>query len=487
MKRLLLLFLCLFTLGCARVRASDDIDVDNPPPGATPHEIAEGDKAAKQLEADKTIKLLDPNASPDNKALLDKLNGMAKRLGAVSKRPLINYTVKVIVSKDVNAFTLPNGHIYVYQGLIDYAASDDELAGVLAHEIGHNVRMHALRGERTAKKMNWVGLAAMAAMLAGGYNGANIGAFSQYLLVGVMNGYGEGYEEEADAAGVREMIAAGYNPSAMVTFMQRLQLLEDRSPEVQLGIFATHPPSDQRAAAMLAQIEAAGLTFDPRDVTGAKQAIVTEKPDRFVVSLAGITLIEIAKDPADIKATPLANAGTAPKGAVPAKTNPDPYGSPEDDDPGVSTGFESVPTVSGNDSPAGKSPATTKAAPAAPAGTGATATGTVASATAPGAKTAGVSAASAVPAPPAAPVVKSEAEKRADLAARRINFLMHDNLQMYEVSATPDGQLLGRGVIIVAATAADAALYKSTPGDIAQIWLSHLRDIFWRESINGKI
>jgi len=143
--------------------------------------------------------------------------------------------------------------------------------------------------------------------------------------------------------------------------------------------------------------------------------------------------------------------------------------------------------VSGNDSPAGKSPATTKAAPAAPAGTGATATGTVASATAPGAKTAGVSAASAVPAPPAAPVVKSEAEKRADLAARRINFLMHDNLQMYEVSATPDGQLLGRGVIIVAATAADAALYKSTPGDIAQIWLSHLRDIFWRESINGKI
>jgi predicted Zn-dependent protease len=183
----------------------------------------------------------------------------------------------------------------VYRGLIDFAASDDELAGVLAHEIGHNARMHALRGEAKAKKLSWASLAAMAAMLAGGRSGADVAQFSQYLLIGVINGYGVGYEKEADSAAVTEMARTDYNPSALVTFMQRLQLKEERSPEVHLGIFQTHPPSEERAAACLAAIKAAGLTYAPREVTGAKVATVVEKPDRYQVVLGDLNLMELAR------------------------------------------------------------------------------------------------------------------------------------------------------------------------------------------------
>jgi predicted Zn-dependent protease len=271
------------------------------PPAATPQEIELGKKAAAEFEAAKSTKLLDPKSSLAARATLDKLDAMVKKLGAVSPRPGINYIVRVVENKDVNAFTLPDGHIYVFRGLLDYAASDDELAGVLAHEIAHNTRMHALRGQKQAKKLNMASLVAMAAMLAGGRSGANVAQFSQYLLVGVLNGYGIGYEKEADASAVETMISAGYNPAALVTFMRRLQLMETRSPGAQLGIFQTHPPSNERADSMLAQLKAEDVEFNPRAVTGAKTVMVSEKPDRFALQIGDLTLLELAKVGPDAK------------------------------------------------------------------------------------------------------------------------------------------------------------------------------------------
>lgn len=295
------LLLCTAPVWAAPAGAASARSAPVVPRDATPQEIELGKKAVAELEGAKSIHLLDANSSPAAKALLDKLNAFAQKLGAVSARPGIVYSVKVIEDKDVNAFTLPGGHIYVYRGLIDAVSSDDELAGVLAHEIGHNARMHALRGQKQSKKLSLASLAALAAMIAGGQNGANIAQFSQYALIGVLNGYGVGYEKEADSSGLEEMIRAGYNPSAMVTFMQRLQLIEERSPEVRLGIFQTHPPSDERADALLSQMKDDGIAFTPRAVTGAKVATVTEKPDRFTVALGDFPLIELAKNGPDAK------------------------------------------------------------------------------------------------------------------------------------------------------------------------------------------
>ncbi len=269
------------------------LDKDAPPPGATDKEIEMGKKAAEALEKDKKIKFLDDKDAA-NKALIEKLNKMAEALGKASARPDIKYAVKIIDDKDINAFTLPNGQIYFYKGLIDFANNDDEIAGVMAHEIGHNARLHALRGEAKSRKLSWVGLAAMLAALASGRDGAGVAQMSQYLLIGIMNGYGEAYEKEADGAAVDEMKKTPYNPAALVTFMNRLGFEEKAHPEVALGIFRTHPPSEERAEAIKAQMTKEKIEFNPRDVKGGREAKVVDKNNYFSIERAGVSLFELA-------------------------------------------------------------------------------------------------------------------------------------------------------------------------------------------------
>ncbi len=289
------LLACGLALSVSVARA-DKLDPDHPPLAVLPQETKLGDESVKQLEGDKKLKWLDLSV-PANRETQDKLEALVKKLGAASPRPGIDYTIKVIEDPDINAFTLPGGHVYVYRGLLDFVASDDELAGVLAHELGHNARLHALRGQKKAKKLNWVSLAAMAAMMAGGQNGANIAQFSQFAVIGALNGYGVNLEKEADASAVETMRRAGYNPSALVTFMQRLQEREKQSPDINLGIFATHPPSDERAASILAQMKGEDIPFTPREVSGGARFAVNEKSDRITVSMSDLTLLEFAKTP----------------------------------------------------------------------------------------------------------------------------------------------------------------------------------------------
>ena len=305
MKRLVFSTLLALSVFAGVARCAEP-DADNPPRGATATEIKQGDEAAAELEKDKKIKFLDPKSSPAAKITLDKLNAVAKKLGAASPRPDVPYVVRVIEDKDINAFTLPGGRIYMYRGLLDFAASDDEIAGILAHEIGHNTRLHALRGAKLNKKFGWVNLLALAGIIAGASgnntrgnqnNGANIAQFSQYLLVGIMNGYGVGFEKEADKAAIPMMEKAGYNPSALVTFMERLELRNQRMPQVNLGIFQTHPPSKERALAARDEIESEGIEFAPREVSGAIQAVASEKDGRWQVALGEVTLLELAPAP----------------------------------------------------------------------------------------------------------------------------------------------------------------------------------------------
>ncbi len=273
--------------------AAKPADKDDPPPSATDKEIEMGRKASEAIEKDKKIKFLDDKDAA-NKALIEKLNKMAESLGKASGRPDIKYVVKIIDDKDINAFTLPNGQIYFYKGLVDFANNDDEIAGVMAHEIGHNVRLHALRGEAKARRLSWVGLAAMLAALGAGRDGAGVAQMSQYLLVGIMNGYGETYEKEADSAAVDEMKKTPYNPAALVTFMNRLGFEEKSHPEIELGIFRTHPPSDERATAIKEQMEKENIEFNPRDVTGGREAKPVDKNTYFAIERAGVTLFELA-------------------------------------------------------------------------------------------------------------------------------------------------------------------------------------------------
>ena len=267
------------------------------PLGSTPQEIEMGKKAVEAIAKTPKMKLLDANKDAASKALLDKLNAMVTTLGKVSTRPLIKYNVKVLEDAEPNAFTLPDGHIYLSRGLLDLAGSDDEIAAVLAHEIGHNARMHVVRNQQKTKPLQWAGLAAMIAMMSGSKAGADMARITPYILTGIANSYSVEYEKEADQVAIDQMQRTLYNPSAMVTFMQRLSEVEARHPHVELGIYQTHPATPERVDAAHEALKHAGIVFTPRAVVGGKQAAAVEDKNiagAMQVNYGTLTLMNLA-------------------------------------------------------------------------------------------------------------------------------------------------------------------------------------------------
>jgi len=145
--------------------------------------------------------------------------------------------------------------------------------------------------------LNWISIAAVLAALTS-KSGADVAAMTPYVLTGVMNGFTVEYEQEADEAAIHEMLKTSYNPSALVTFMNRLSAEELRRPKVELGIFQDHPPSPERSAAAMAELKKLGVPFTPRQVEGAKQSVVTSTaPEKASVDWDGVTLLEIVTAP----------------------------------------------------------------------------------------------------------------------------------------------------------------------------------------------
>ena len=437
------------TVPAAGVLAARQTGNEKPvPPGATEKEIKLGEKAEADLAKSPQVKILDPAKDDQAKALYAKLNKMATELGKASARPNIVYKVKIIEDDQINAFTLPNGGIYFFTGLLDKLGSDDEIAAVMAHEISHNACMHVLRGQAKAGKMAWIGLAAMAAAMFGGKSGSDLASFSRYAMAGVMNSYSVQYEAEADTSAVEMMQKTSFNPSALVTVMERFEAEEKRRPKTELGIFQTHPGSQERAEAIEAQIRAAGLPFNPRAVSGAPQAIVVQGAGRVLVRFQDITLLEFADD----RSTPAAEA-------APAAAKPTISGNAKIMEVTPKADFKKPDSKSQKD-------AALKVNPSVPV----------------------------VPAvlPITAPT--SPVRARALDAAKALNALLAENLKLHEIKlqdVKADGistvSVVARGTEIARVLPADAQLQNLSMQATAEKWRAGLRRIFWRESVNGAL
>lgn len=181
-------------------------------------------------------------------ALISNANGFDISWGD-RRHSQFEYKFKVVDSKDINAFSLPGGYIYVYQGLVDFCQSDDELAGVIAHEISHAAQRHVATLRREQEKLAPIQIPLILASIfsKGADGGAGI-AGSQLIGTAVTNGWSVKAETSADYGGVQLMVAGGYDPTGMLTFMERLQAKEGVAEAgIDLGILRTHPPSKVRA------------------------------------------------------------------------------------------------------------------------------------------------------------------------------------------------------------------------------------------------
>lgn len=169
---------------------------------------------------------------------------IGEKLVAVSETPDEKFTFTILDSPVVNAFALPGGYVYITRGLATLASNEAELAGVIAHEIGHVVARHS--AQRYSRSVLTQILAGGLSMAIG--NGAgeiiNTGA-SAYL-----KSFSREHEFEADMLGVRYITRAGYDPDAMATFLEKLRahsrlqaVLAGKSPDDvdQYDFMATHP------------------------------------------------------------------------------------------------------------------------------------------------------------------------------------------------------------------------------------------------------
>jgi predicted Zn-dependent protease len=133
------------------------------------------------------------------------------------------YTFQVVDRKDINAFALPGGPVFVNRGMLDAAASDGEVAGVIAHELSHIALRH---GTAQATKGQKFQLGAVAGQIIGSMIGGRTGAVvaqgSQFGLGTYFLKYTREYEREADLLGAQIMARAGYDPRDMANMFRTI-------------------------------------------------------------------------------------------------------------------------------------------------------------------------------------------------------------------------------------------------------------------------
>lgn len=175
------------------------------------------------------------------------VTGLGLHLVEYCGRRDIEYQFKVIDSPEVNAFALPGGFIYVNRGLIQKAENESELAGVLAHEIGHVVGRHSVDQVKRAQ-IAGLGLGVLDRILGGRGTAAGIANLaSQMVAGGAFMKFSRDAEREADRLGARNLYEAGFDPRGMVTFFEKLDAMRKSDPNVIEAFFATHPSPDERA------------------------------------------------------------------------------------------------------------------------------------------------------------------------------------------------------------------------------------------------
>jgi predicted Zn-dependent protease len=155
----------------------------------------------------------------------------------------------VINTPDVNAFSVPGGYVFVNAGLIVLTENEQELAGVLAHEIAHVTQRHVSQMIEKSKRLNIASMAAMlAAMLAGrGGAASQAGAAMATGMAGALQlKYTREIEADADLNGLHYMIKAGYDPNGMITFFKRLQKMSlEMAPKIPTYLL-DHPAIEDR-------------------------------------------------------------------------------------------------------------------------------------------------------------------------------------------------------------------------------------------------
>ncbi len=267
---------------------------ENATPELTPRDLQEiefGKKVVAEIE--KNYKFItDPE-------LVERVNRIGQTLAEIARRTPttarygesgpapFEYTFRIIDEKDVNAFSVPGGFIFVNRGLLDFVSSDDELAGVLAHEIVHAAHRHVMKLIRDDARVQQSVL--LPALLVGVFGRlptqdfAGLMTGAQLYRIARVSSFSQEAEIDCDLTALEYLRRSPYNPAGLLVFMERLAAEERRRPQIDWGIFRTHPITRERIEILRRALQEYNIPIRRREISPALQVhaqmLDKEQPD----------------------------------------------------------------------------------------------------------------------------------------------------------------------------------------------------------------
>ena len=228
-----------------------------------------------QLGKDNDTQIRDSYTIVTDPLLNQWVNEVSGKLWSQVARKDVPYNIKILDVPDVNAFTTIGGYIYVNEGTLDFVQSDDELAGVIGHETGHNERRHTVTLPAKAQALDILfGIASLFSPF--------IYRFGQLAEAGIIAKMSRADELQADQYGLLLMSRAGYDPDAMVTFMQHLGNAYAEHDNLVDKYFNDHPGTPDRVKHLLGYTE-----IDPKVRTSDQvlvQALHDQDEARYAIA-----------------------------------------------------------------------------------------------------------------------------------------------------------------------------------------------------------
>ena len=237
-----LMLLMMFTAsGCVSLSSSFNTATNEQETSlySTDQEQQIGASVAREIEKEYQV--------VDDVGMNERVDRITERIAKVCDRKELVFVTRVIDAKEseedkiVNAVSLPGGYVYVFKDLLDYVKDDDQLASVIAHEIGHITARHSIKRIQGSYASFMAMIAALTtrSAAAGGVAAALDAMFWKYS---------QDDEIQADNLGIKYLIRAGYDPTAMVSMLEKLKEFDAKQPIRPKMYGRTHPYIHERIA-----------------------------------------------------------------------------------------------------------------------------------------------------------------------------------------------------------------------------------------------